>query len=605
MDNLIENGFVKLVLEKLCEPLMRKTIDFTKEQWERFKIDFGIAFESYLNNSYNKYSKIKTILYRTEPQYIYNFYEVPNLRKPNGEIFKVDDIDNIINISNFIIIEGTGGIGKSMLMKHLFLSVLKKKKFIPIFFELKDLNILKNDYEMMDLILKKLDALGSSINKKCLDYALCSGSFIFLLDGYDEVLNSSKDSFLNKLELFCDKYSKNHYIISSRPYSEFIEFQRFSVLSTCRLEKEQAVSLIRKTDFDTDIKERFIIDLNNKLYNKHFSFASNPLLLNIMLLTYDNYAEIPEKLHLFYSNAFETLYSKHDATKAGFRREMRSNLSYDLFKKIFSYFCFISYNKGKIEFSKDDLISILKSIKNSNIEFDIENYINDLINSVCVLYKDGLNYKFSHRSFQEYFSALFLKELPDENMKKICNQLIYKEGKSIAQDSVFDMLYDMSEERFEENVLLPVLINFEKDYKDYDENEKYNLYFDLVVNRIRFQNDINAGKEECNLWLGTQFYERNDLRIIYKFSFKYAVKKKREKNELKIVNDNLLEYLINKKDYKVNTYITKEEIKNDLKTYSLLKETWIGESIKIMANLSNKLKNKQKDIEENLIKLLS
>ena len=68
---------------------------------------------------------------------------------------------------------------------------------------------------------------------------------------------------------------------------------------------------------------------------KHESFASNPLLLNIMLLTYDNYADIPEKLHLFYSNAFETLYIKHDATKGGYKREFKTKLSSDDFKRVF------------------------------------------------------------------------------------------------------------------------------------------------------------------------------------------------------------------------------------------------------------------------------
>lgn len=89
--------------------------------------------------------------------------------------------------------------------------------------------------------------------------------------------------------------------------------------------------------------------LDERLYDNHTSFASNPLLLSIMLLTFDNYAEIPEKLHLFYANAFETLYSKHDATKAGYRRELRCSLSFDYFKKAFACFCFLTYYQGKFE----------------------------------------------------------------------------------------------------------------------------------------------------------------------------------------------------------------------------------------------------------------
>ena len=151
--------------------------------------------------------------------------------------------------------------------------------------------------------------------------------------------------------------------------------------------------------------------------------------LILMLLTFDDYAEIPEKLHLFYSNAFETLYSKHDATKAGYRREMRSSLSYDSFRKVFAYFCFVTYYQSKYEMTHEELLSFLKKVSKSinTVDFDGENYILDLVNSICVLYKEGVSYKFTHRSFQEYFTAIFLRDLSDQSMKKMGLELIRKD----------------------------------------------------------------------------------------------------------------------------------------------------------------------------------
>ena len=254
-----------------------------------------------------------------------------------------------MDVSHYLIVQGTGGIGKSTFMKHLFIDELSKKDLIPLFIELKDLNDLDSNYEISDFVYKKLYNLGCSFDKKYLEYALQSGCFLFLLDGYDEIIAEKKSIFFKKITDFTDRYVNNYYIISSRPHSEFVEFQRFSVLSLCPFEKIQAISLIGKIDYDQSIKQSFMKALDEELYEKHTSFASNPLLLNIMLLTYDNYAEIPEKLHLFYSNAFETLYSKHDATKGGYKRELKAKLSFDAFKKVFSYFCFITYYQGKIE----------------------------------------------------------------------------------------------------------------------------------------------------------------------------------------------------------------------------------------------------------------
>ena len=39
----------------------------------------------------------------------------------------------------------------------------------------------------------------------------------------------------------------------------------------------------------------------------------------MMLMTFDEFAEIPSKMHVFYEQAFNVLYNKHDATKASFK----------------------------------------------------------------------------------------------------------------------------------------------------------------------------------------------------------------------------------------------------------------------------------------------
>lgn len=602
MDKLVAGCF-QSILERYAEPIIKKIAEVSKDEWEKFKIDFDISFRTYIKNSYEKYSKVKTVLYRTEPKYIYDFFEIPFLQREHNNFIKASDADCILDISNFVIIQGTGGIGKSTLMKHLFINELELKNLVPIFLELKDINELENEYEINDIIFEKVNNLGSNLDKKYLEYALNSGCFLFLLDGYDEILSHKKDTFLKKLDVFCDKYTKNYYIISSRPCSEFIEFQRFTVLATCPLNKDQAISLINKIEFDEAIKYRFVCALEYELYKKHESFASNPLLLNIMLLTFDNYAEIPEKLHLFYANAFETLYSKHDATKAGYRRELKSALSYDSFKKIFSYFCFISYAQVKFEFTYDDLVVILKKITINKIIFDVENYIYDLVNSLCVLCRDGLNYKFTHRSFQEYFTALFLKELSDDSMKQMGTQLFYKDVLRATHDNVYDMLYDMAEERFEQNILLPILHNFEQNAS----GDKYEFYFEKYVNEITFDESITDGADKIVLWLtheATSDINYYIVDFIYQYTTHYVDKDEKEKENIQIASDKMLKYLIDNKEYVVGQDISGESIINDSILYDLFRGTWIGKRLSIMSNLSVELKKKQDRNEVDLSNLL-
>lgn len=600
--DILALGGVKKILGKYADPIINKIAEISKGEWEKFKVDFDLAFIEYINNAYEKYSKIKTILYRTEPKYIYDFFEIPFLQKSHSEEFAVDSVDNILDISNFVIIQGTGGIGKSTLMKHLFINELEKKDLIPIFIELKDINDLEKGYDIYDIVFNKLDSLGGNVGKKYLEYALKSGCFLFLLDGYDEILTAQKDYFFKQLDVFCDKYPQNYYIISSRPYSEFIEFQRFTVLSTNPLSKIQAMDLIGKLEFDKDIKERFINALDENLYERHKSFASNPLLLNIMLLTYDNYAEIPEKLHLFYANAFETLYSKHDATKAGYRRELKSELSYDSFKKIFSYFCFITYAQAKTEFSYDELVAFLKKVSINKLTFNIECYIFDLVNSLCVLYKEGLHYKFAHRSFQEYFTALFLKELPDKLMKKMAIQIIHTDVFRISNDSVFDMLYDMAEDRFEKNILLPVLEEIEMDVK----GNKYDFYFDRFVDSIKFDKRMERKtkdyKKEIVLWLSRDI-DNDIIEFVYKISYYYVDRTMNK--EVQSASDKMLKYLIKNQEYKCGTKIVGKNIDKESEVYELLKATWLGQRIMIMSELYEKLNQKIEKNEMDLSNLLN
>ena len=585
--NLV-TGCMKAVLEKYTDPILRGIGSKFKDEWEKFKVDFDLVFIDYLKNSVDKYGYIKTMLYRTQPKYIYDFFVCPDLQCGQNSIIKGDSIDNVLNISNFLIVEGTGGIGKSTFLKHLLMSETSEKRFIPVFVELKNLNSISEDYDITDFIFQRLYDLGSSIKKDYMEYALRSGCFLFLFDGYDEIFTDKKDKFFKKLESFCDRYSNNYFVISSRPYSSFVEFQRFTVLTLLPLDKQKALELVRKVDYDADIKERFLFALEDHLYEEHESFASNPLLLSIMLLTFDNYADIPEKLHLFYANAFETLYSKHDATKAGYRRELRCKLSYDIFKNIFSQFCFLTYYQGKIEFTTDELWTALKKASSNLPSFKPEDFVFDLVNSICVLYQDGLNYKFIHRSFQEYFTAVFLKELSDQNMTKLGNRLIKKDLYRLSRDNVLPMLRDMTEQRFEQNILLPLVVECEESYSDVD---KYDFYYLELHPRISYE-DLSEEKDACLALLSVP-NEINVTKFLFNISSYYEYNTPDSNLKINRASKELLALLEEEKNYGVGAgplFISPYE----QKLYSLLRQTWIGVRIDIMANLRNRLEQKAK-----------
>lgn len=164
-----------------------------------------------------------------------------------------------------------------------------------------------------------------------------------------------------------------------------------------------------------------------------------------MLLTYEENANIPDKIHLFYNKAFETLFHKHDAMKEQYDRQRKSSLQIDDFSKIFAVFCLNTYVLEKVEFTKLELLKFAtNALSFENASVKSSDFLFDLEEAVCLLQREGLSYFFVHRSFQEYFTALFLSQCPekirDDFIDKVCTRY---------WDSVLPMLFDMASAQLE------------------------------------------------------------------------------------------------------------------------------------------------------------
>ncbi len=607
MEPVIAEGFFKAILEKYAEPIATKVKDFSIDKWNEFTIKFDFAFVEYIKKAYTKYSKIKTVLYKSEPKDLYTFFEPPYLQFQQTKKIKTENIKDILDLSHFIIIQGIGGIGKSMLMKHLFLNEIKQKELIPIFIELKEVNLLSS-WKLNEIIQNKLEEFGYNLEKQYLDCALRAGKFLFLLDGCDEIASEKKADFLRELGSFCNKYENNYYIVSSRPYSEFIEFQRFTVLEVCPFTKNQALSLMRKIEFDSEIKDKFIDALDKELYEWHRSFASNPLLLTIMLLTFENYAEIPEKLHIFYENAFDTMCFRHDANK-GFKREWKSGLALDVFKRVFSEFCILTYKKLKIALPYSELEDTLAKILAHHKLMDtrVGNFIDDLTNAICVLCKDGLFYRFTHRSFQEYFTAIFLSQLSDAQMSEFGLKLIQSDCDRALFDSVFDMLYDMNPSRFEKNILLPILDIYENKCKQKDKFEFYfSELYTTVFFRFTYEAEVPVG---CSRGISVGI---NLIGFVEKYMNYYYDSLPFDKE----AENEILNYLLSKtpplevhnvismqKEQLKEIRISSQELQTDDIAYNLLKKTWLGRQVENLYNLHALLLKRHREEDEDFAKL--
>lgn len=477
--------------------------DSLKGAWDRVKnffkdldakdsIRYKTAYEQYLLNTKEKNSKIKTIIYRRVPKDLYSFYVCIGLTY-NGKDIETQNIQNLFELGNKVIVTGSGGVGKSILFKHLFLNTIETTSFIPVLVELRGFNTCDlREISVYQSIYKSLCDNGFNLSVEYFEYSMKEGGYIIFFDGYDEVNRDKTEKITSEIKSLSKKYNENKYFLSSRPSEEFIGWNDFCEVEAQKLSKEQALSLVKKIDFDQVVKDTFCKELDNSLYDKYESFASNPLLLNIMLLTFQKHASIPDRLNDFYDEAFVTLFNVHDATKDSYVRDIRSGLGCEDFKLIFSYICFKSYFSGEFEFSEAQLRFHIQQAKNKfdRFDFSIEDFREDLTQSVCMLIKEGLTYRFSHRSFQEYFAAWYTCKLVDDIQSKLLLSWI-KESDSIFSDSYFTMLFDLQSEKVNKIVICPILKEVYKLYTQFSFSMGFIkvLFEGLLLTRRKMDNN--------------------------------------------------------------------------------------------------------------------
>lgn len=417
------------------------------------RLKLKTAYIEYLKTTEQKYSKSKSFFIRDKSVDLYSYY-IPVGLATRGNKVSIDAPHFLacLGHSQHAVISGMGGSGKSVLMRHLFIDCIKQSDFVPVLIELRDINT--EAVALPKLIDSTLDLYGFKLSKEFIEKAKKDGHFSFFLDGFDEVDHSQRKKLIKDIKSLLRKYSKCPIFISTRPEDIFSGIDEFLILNTVPLDKEKAVGLVEKLPFDESIKSKFIEDLKSGLFEQHSSFLSNPLLLSIMLLTYGENAEIPSKLSIFYNQAYEALFQRHDANKGGYKRNRLTTLDIQEFSRVFALFSLQTYEKRIFKMPRTDCLNYIdKSKALLKMEFNSEDYLNDLLSAACLLIEDGLEISYSHRSFQEYFVALHILSSPPDLQDKLVNRY----WRNSLSDNVINLLVEMNPELIERVLVVPRL----------------------------------------------------------------------------------------------------------------------------------------------------
>lgn len=454
-------GFESL-LKKLAEVAVKKGFEsFTSEFTQ---IPHGkISLNGHLESTYARCSKTKTLINPDEPVELMSLYVGGNFEtsKYTPSETVIDDFDMIKHIwdRKRIVLCGSAGTGKTFFTKYFWLAAPNAENGkIPIYVELRNINEITSGSLLTYIYATVVDNKAAPEARTKFDEAVKEGRFTFIFDGFDELKEEKRAAIEKEILELSAISAENVILVTSRPDERFRSWQSFWSYHVIPLNKKQAIELIEKIEFDATAKKKFLSRVKQDLFEKHPTFLSTPLLITIMMLTFKYFADVPDKIHVFYEQAFETLFLRHDALKESFKRKHLTDLPIDIFEKQFAVFCLLTYENQAYTFTETKILEYLRSSKKvTGIEFDEELFFKDPLNSVCMFQRDGIEIIFSHRSFQEFFTAKCLNQLDRARVEKLLPRYLARRS-----DNTVGMLYDMNQDLVEDCYIHKMFEKFEQ-----------------------------------------------------------------------------------------------------------------------------------------------
>jgi len=455
--------------------------DRLKDLFSGFGKEFGAELLHLANNhlleyqveEYNRNYSTKTLLHRVHPKPLKDFYQplfIKKWERSGRQTFRKENkristtyAKELFSHKPYITLIGDAGSGKSTIVRYLFLDCIDSKFKIPVKVELRYLNDFQGT--LTGYIREKVFRLHKlATNDRIIERLMSSGDFVFFLDGYDEVKSAIKDKVTLEIDELVRVYHRNCFLLTSRPYTGIDILPMFHNYEVCELNYDEIPLFINKqfTGAETELAEKIIEAAEHLKYDSYDNFLCNPLLLSMFVLTFQAYAEIPQRKSDFYNQVFDTLFSVHDSiSKLAFVREKHSDLSRDQIIEVLKLFSFLSYFEEKFVFSSMYLAEKLNFIKEkkAGLSFDNMKLTYDLLVSICILKAEGLDIAFPHRSLQEYFAAAYIASMSESNKKIVYSKLVetvisrYDESRA----DFFLLLSELDPKCFTVNVIIPVL----------------------------------------------------------------------------------------------------------------------------------------------------
>ena len=352
----------------------------------------------------------------------------PDVGMPQGQRYLMPYMMNHTDIMlhpDKLVIVGVPGSGKTTLLKHLALKTCKEnlekqeRTCVPIPITLREFSESEKDLrQFIDAVFEKYQFPRA---KEFVENDLKKGKCQLLFDGFDELATKERqEKIAEQIRKFIEKYPKCQFIVTSRIAGYHDELRGFTKLELMEFDDNQIKKFVKKWFGESDPEKAKLMLAAIKKNEQIKTLARNPLMIAIIAIIYEEDSKLPQKRADLYKRCVEVLLSKWDVQK-------RLKYKYSSEKKefILRKLAFYAHSNNKrVMTEKEVLREMLRYFPQIKLKKgDARPFLDEIWQRSYLLRQISMNsYDFLHLSFQEYFTAIELKEQED-GLSTIINHL--------------------------------------------------------------------------------------------------------------------------------------------------------------------------------------
>ncbi|NER19191.1 MAG: NACHT domain-containing NTPase [Symploca sp. SIO1C2] len=339
-----------------------------------------------------------------------------------------------------LLVLGKPGAGKTTFLKYLAIQCANSQVLgeqVPLFITLKQFAETENQPALTTYINQLFTDCG--VTEAQTRDILNQGKGLILLDGLDEVREEDSDRILNQIEQFTDQYHTNSFVLTCRIAAREYTFEKFTEVEVADFDDQQIETFVGKwfQAKESDLADYFMEQLKETKPIKEL--ATNPLLLTLLCIEFEDSGAFPPNRSELYSRAIHTLLRKWDDKRRIVRQQVYKKLSVQRKEDLLSEVAFTTFKGGEYFFKQRDveqyIAGYIRNLPDAKTDpeallLDSEAVLKSIEAQHGLLVERARSiYSFSHLTFQEYFTAREI--FVTANLEELANRVTEKHWREV------------------------------------------------------------------------------------------------------------------------------------------------------------------------------